>query len=90
MNRFALALGVAGLVAGLAIPARAQTTIDTLSCYKVNDTTPRSRFQASVRSANGGSAQACVLKTPARLGCTTTTSAVTPAPSGVTQGTPSG
>jgi hypothetical protein len=68
-----------GLVVATVVPLRAQTTIDTLSCYKVNDSTPRSRFQARVRSGTG-SDQSCIFKTPARMACVTTTSDVTPPP----------
>jgi hypothetical protein len=70
----------------LAVPVFAQTTRDHLTCFRVRDSAPKTKYKATLTTAAGS--QDCMVKTPAKLACVETEkSSVTPAPPG---GGPSG
>ena len=78
---FALAAAVV-----VATPLAARAQLDHLTCYKVKDSAPQAKYQATLTNSFGS--QTCTVRTPAKLGCVqTSATSITPTPPG---GGPSG
>jgi hypothetical protein len=72
-------LGLASVLG--AVAAFGQATRDHLTCFRITDSAPKTKYTASLTTAAGS--QTCTVKTPAKLACVETQkSAVTPPPPG--------
>ncbi len=70
MNATRLLAAACGALLLAAVPATAQTTLDNLTCFRVKDRTPHTKFTATLGANVGG--QTCTFRAPAQLACVDT------------------